>query len=508
MSNRIFVLPIAVLALFAMLMAPPGGGPPGNGNGNGNGKGGSSVEFFVDATTGDDANDGSEQNPFATLERAQVEVQIGAAEQSADVIVNLSGGVHQRATTFRLTGADSGRNGFDVIYRSSPGEQAIIEGGLQLAGWQPGAGSLYEVAVPAELSDFRQFYAAGERQTRARSATASGSATQFLQELVRGSLKDAALVVPNEVLANLAHPEDLELLYIGVLVSGHGILDENGNELFRPSWRSHRLQVEQVSAYDAEHMRVDIEQDALYHASQRGYFKTFVAPQDPFYLENAIELLDEEGEWFFDTRERKLHWWPPAGVDPNQVETWVPAVETLLDVDGTPADPVERVKIEDLVFRHSTYLVTSELGYVSGQGPGWFVGWEADDWMIDNGVSHSYLSRAVPQGLPGAAVEMDSAHDVEFTGNVLTQLGAAGIILHNDVTDAVFAGNVFDDLSGSGLIAGHEEHVYIDEPMEGLIERISIENNLIARAGREYFTAVGIRIFKSADVSIVHNHFV
>ncbi len=499
MSNRLYsVIPVAVLALVLGMMAPGGG----------KGRPHQAVEFFVDAVAGHDSNDGSQGAPFATLERAQAEARLAAADQSTDVVVNLFGGVHQRSATFTLTTADSGTNGFDVVYRSTPGEQAIIEGGVELSGWQPSDESLYVVDVPSTVDDFRQFYAASDRQPRARSATASASATEFLQGLVGNTVRDVAMVVANEDIGGFAHPEDLELLYVGVRISGHGVLDANGNELLRPSWRSHRLQVEQVTPFDATSMRVDISDNALWHASQRGYFATFIVPEDPFYLENARELLDEVGEWFFDPRLRKLYWWPPAGVDPNQVETWIPAVETLLDVDGTPDAPVENLKIQDIVFRHSTYLATSEHGYVSGQGPSWFAGWEFDDWMQDVGATHPYLLSINRQGLPGAAIEMDSAHEIEFTGNVLTELGAAGILLHNDVTDAIFSGNVLDDISGSGFVAGHPEHVYLDEPMERLVARISFDNNLVTRVGREYFSSVGIRVYKAADFVIANNSFV
>lgn len=508
MAKRSFLFALFVVALAALMAAPTiAMGAPGGGKG-GKGKGGAALEFFVDASGGDDSNDGSEGSPFASLERAQTAVRDAVAGQESDIVVNLRGGIHARVATFELEAADSGANGFDVVYRSAPGEQAILEGGIELSGWQAVGGGRYEVAIPTQIDTFRQFYADSVRQPRARSTEAVGTATQFLQEQVGANMKDAALVVPNSVIAGISHPEDLELLYVGVLINGHGIEGPNGSELRRPSWRSHRLAVEQASAVDAGHTRLDIQQDALYHASARGYFATYITPQDPFFLENAIELLDEPGEWFFDSRTRTLTWLPPAGVSPNDVETWIPGVETLLDINGTPNSPVANVRVEDLVFRHSTYLVTNEEGYVSGQGPAWFTGWEHDDWMQDQGTSHSYLARVIPQGLPGAAVEIDSAHHIAFSGNVFTELGAIGVLLHNDVTDAAFTSNVFEDISGSGLVAGHEVHNYIDEPMERLVERIEFSNNLVHGIGREYFTAVGVRAFKAADFEISNNHFV
>ena len=72
MSNRFYsVSPVAVFAIVGLMMLAPGGNPGKPGGGNGNGGGDPAVEYFVDAVAGDDANAGSQEAPFATLERAQ-----------------------------------------------------------------------------------------------------------------------------------------------------------------------------------------------------------------------------------------------------------------------------------------------------------------------------------------------------------------------------------------------------------------------------------------------------
>ena len=38
-----------------------------------------------------------------------------------------------------------------------------------------------------------------------------------------------------------------------------------------------------------------------------------------YYLEGKIEFLDSEGEWFFDTSDKMLYFWPPQSQDPNEL---------------------------------------------------------------------------------------------------------------------------------------------------------------------------------------------
>ena len=75
-----------------------------------------------------------------------------------------------------------------------------------------------------------------------------------------------------------------------------------------------------------------------------------------FYLTNAKELLDTEGEWYLDARASKLYYIPRKGENMSKAEVIVPAVETLLKVEGTPDDPVKDVTFEGITFSHATWL--------------------------------------------------------------------------------------------------------------------------------------------------------
>ncbi|MDQ4096902.1 MAG: hypothetical protein M3144_03400 [Actinomycetota bacterium] len=125
--------------------------------------------FYVSAS-GSDGNAGtSPDRPWATLERARDHIRQHGLNKDmrADLGVCLRGGRHTRTATFNLAEADSGSNGFKVVYRAFPGETPIIDGGKAVTGWKQVTDRPYLVAdVPesAGYADyFRQLYVGDRR---------------------------------------------------------------------------------------------------------------------------------------------------------------------------------------------------------------------------------------------------------------------------------------------------------------------------------------------------------
>lgn len=465
---------------------------------------GTSAEFYVDPAGSDQAT-GTIDDPVASLEAAQRLARPALRGALGDVVVYLKGGIHLRTEAFVLQFQDSGRDEHRMIYRSYPGEQAIVEGGVQIDGWDEAFGEVLVAQVPIATEDVRQFFAAGVRQQRARSEVAEATAIRFVKGPLFDAERDVAMVVDADLLSEFAQPQDLELVYVGVNIAGHGITRGDGSEILRPSWKAHRLPVESVASIGGGEARIDISNGALHHASERGHEPMEILPSDPFYFENAIELLDQPGEWYFDSRQRLIYWWPQH---PEATEdAWIASTEVLLAIDGTLDRPVRNVSVEGLAFRHAAYTRPNDEGYVVSQAASWFTSWKTPAWMTEGPVAHTFLDRGRPPGLPGAAIEIDSARDIEFVGNVFTELGAVGVLVSNDARRLTFDSNLFVDISAEALVAGHPEHELIDEPSEGPIGDIVFSNNVIDRAGAEFFASVGLMITKSDGAEIRNNLF-
>ena len=78
------------------------------------------IEFWV-STTGNDLGDGTQNNPFLTIGRAQTTVREVLAEPgplASDVIVNVDGGTYELPATLDFGPTDSGRDGHAVIFRA------------------------------------------------------------------------------------------------------------------------------------------------------------------------------------------------------------------------------------------------------------------------------------------------------------------------------------------------------------------------------------------------------
>ena len=88
------------------------------------------------ATDGSDANDGSIDSPFATLEAARDAIRTMSSSQKKDgVTVYLRGGTYYRiGDTFRLEERDSGTDGAPIVYSAYPGEKVVFSGSITVEG--------------------------------------------------------------------------------------------------------------------------------------------------------------------------------------------------------------------------------------------------------------------------------------------------------------------------------------------------------------------------------------
>src|SRR5512134_3274818 len=89
-------------------------------------------EYWV-STTGNDADAGTNEMPFATPRRARDAVR--EARKGGDpmrgVTVWLRGGTYTMDKTLELNAQDSGTAGAPMVYRSAPAEEVRLVGGKQ-----------------------------------------------------------------------------------------------------------------------------------------------------------------------------------------------------------------------------------------------------------------------------------------------------------------------------------------------------------------------------------------
>lgn len=134
-------------------------------------------EFFV-SSDGNDSNDGlSPENPFATLERAQSAIREINGDMTGDIIVNLADGTWELSKTISFGKADSGTNGYNVIYAAADGASPVLSGGQKLdTDWEidktlKNGNIIYKTRLDRD-SKLRALYVNGERRYMASTGSA------------------------------------------------------------------------------------------------------------------------------------------------------------------------------------------------------------------------------------------------------------------------------------------------------------------------------------------------
>ena len=58
-----------------------------------------------------------------------------------------------------------------------------------------------------------------------------------------------------------------------------------------------------------------------------------------YYLENALELLDQPGEWYLDRKTGTLSYWPRPGEDMTNPQVFAPVLQQFLIVGERRRNP-------------------------------------------------------------------------------------------------------------------------------------------------------------------------
>ncbi len=424
--------------------------------------------IFHIAPDGDDANPGTENAPFATLNQARNVIRLVNQEMSRDILVILHGGMYPISQPIRFGTLDSGQNGHQIIYRAAEGEQPILSGGISVTNWEQVPGSeLWKATLADQAHLFRQLYINGIRAQRAVSqSTILGLRYAFEKDDERDAIVLAASTLPE-----LARPQDLEL---------HWIYD----------WRDMRLRVRDSQANPDGSQTLWMLQPYFSNALGMANDEQEWAPRFdyPFYVENALELLDQPGEWYYNPDSRELFYWPRAGEELKTVQAMIPQTESLLEViGGAIGQEVHDLAFEGLTFAYAGWRRTSETGTF---------GWQAQELIGGNG----YLE------MTPAHLHLSAARNIRLEKNRFIHLGASALGLGNNTQDITVRGNLFYDVSDAAIVVGHWEDAYIKVPFSQSQPRNNlIANNLIDDVGIEYWGASGINAYYVENLQIVHN---
>ena len=460
----------------------------------------SMLDFYVSAN-GDDNADGSREAPFATIERARDEVRKHTENMSGNIIVHIGEGEYKLEQTLAFDERDSASNGFYIKYKGD--KNAVISGGERLEGFSvyDEENNIYKAEIPEGVS-FRQLYVNGEKMIRAD--TEHG----YKNRIVGASRykKDGTLIPEWN---NNGADETLEKADYGEIYIRSCEFPEFKNlkdvelHIFS-AWTKNILRVESVERdKEVAVIRVQEPENNLIfnrmHPDIDGY-SHMNTHAFAYYLTNAYELIDWDGEWYHDKSENTLYLKVPEGVDIQSAEVTYPKLETLIKVESQNGDRVKNISFEGLDFRYSNWTVPSEQGFV-----------EVQAGMYANRCVFATNDMSVSR--PTAAIYAADTENFTIKNCTVENAGAAGIDLNHSTLNSVIRDNTVKNIAGNGIMIGNfvvdentDIHTVFNPEDENLIcTGDKIVNNLVTKIGTDYEGSVGIAAGYPRDILIACN---
>ncbi len=427
-----------------------------------------------------------EPGPF-TIERALQEARLVKMRHMADnPILELQPG------TYRLTQPIIIRPEDKWLTMEAMGD-VVITGGVQIKGWRR-QGKLWVADVPewnGRPLEFRQIWVNGRKAVRARDVA------DFEQMWrIRGMDKEKEeLYVPAAAVKKVLHARQVEM-----------VLHE--------MWCVANLRVKDIK------VQGDSAAITFHNPESHIHFMhpwpspmvTTNGHNSAFYLTNAKELLDTPGEWYLDTKEQRLYYMPLPGEDMRTAEVEVPALETLLKVEGTPDEPVSYVTFKGITFRHATWLRPSIMGHAPLQAGMYMIEAYKIRPQISRPNGDHKLDNQGWVGRPAAAVEVNAANWVQFKNCTFEHCASTALDYHTFIKEGRIDNCTFSDIGGSAILAGsfgpegHEAHLpYAPADMRNICTGLQILNNRIDDAANEDWGCLGIGAGFVRDIRIEHN---
>ena len=452
---------------------------------------------------GSDFNDGTRQSPKATLTSALRQAREWRRTEDnriqGGITIYMEGGTYAFYEPVFIRPEDSGTKESPTIIHSVDDEKVILSGGISINGWKK-QGKVWVADVPVfngRPLDFRQLWVNGKKAVRARDV-------EDFEKMNRICSVD----------------EKNEILYVPA-VSIRRLIDNKGNlkakyaeMVLHQMWCVANLRIRSVEV-QGDSAAIRFHQPESRIQFEHPWPRPMVTKDghnSAFYLTNARELQDVPGEWYHDMDARKVYYYPREGEKMQEAEVIVPAVETLVRVEGTVDRPVCHIRFEKITFSYTTWMRPSEKGHVPLQA-GMYL---TDGYRIGPKMQRNYLNHPLDNqgwlGRPAAAVRVVAARQIDFERCRFEHLGSTGLDYEEAVQGGVVRGCLFRDIAGNGLLVGsfspaaHETHLpYNPADRREVCTQQQINNCYFTEIGNEDWGCLAIAAGYVGDVNIEHN---
>jgi hypothetical protein len=433
---------------------------------------------------------GDGQSLAMALRQAREMRRLGQVGANEPVTIRLSAGQHRLYESLFLRPEDSGTPQSPTIIRGEKG--AVLSGGVRITGWKR-QGKLWVTRVPdfcGRPFDFRQLWVNGRKAVRARDV----DDFEKMNRILSVDKKGRRVWVPSKAVKAIVHAPYAEM-----------VLHE--------MWCVSMLRIKSI-AIQGDSAAVTFHEPE----SQLDFDHPWPSPMtdgkhnSPFYLCNAKELLDRPGEWYHDLRTGLLYYYPRQGEQPGTADVEAPALENLVEAVGTPDRKVHDIRFENVTFNYTTWNRPSLRGHVPLQAGMYLIdAYKLRPKMIRDLGNHK-LDNQGWLGRARAAVELNYADRIDFSGCTFEHLGGSGLDYVVGCEGGSTTRSTFTDIAMNGYVCGSfspqglETHLPYDPfDRREVCTGQTISDCSLTFVGNEDWGCVAICAGYVANINIEHN---
>ena len=464
-------------------------------------------EIYV-SLQGNDKNPGTKEAPFNTLNRAIKQARewrrLNWPEVAGGIYIRLEEGVYAQRNSLFLRPEDSGTPDSPTVICAVDGAHPVISGGVAVTGWKRGCN---HPAIPEKLK--QKIWSAeapliGNRRVETRQMWVNGHKVQRAAQFPDGGLERMIDFNPEE-----------QTITIPVSQSVNPNRLQNAGQLemiVHQRWAIAILRVKSIDVKDGQAV-------VRFHEPESHLEFAHPWPQpiiggekgnSSFCLTNALELLDQPGEWFQEYPSGTIYYYPQASENMETAEVIIPALETLVTIDGTLSRPVKHIQFNGITFAHTSWMRPSYQGHVTLQGG--FPLLDAYKLQEPGLPEKAELENQAWIIRPETAIRVRGAEHIDFKHCTFRHLSSTGLNYEWAVTASSVEDCQFTDIGGTALLVGafpdggFETHIpFIPADVRELCSHITIRNNFISNVTNEDWGCVGIGAGYVRNMDISHN---
>lgn len=462
-------------------------------------------DIYVSAG-GNDSVAGTADAPLKTIDAALRQARewrrLGLSDMTrGGISIIIRGGTYRLDRPIFIRPEDSGTPESPTVIRGEADAETVISGGVSVTGWRKGCddprlpatvrGKVWVADAPMSGNRIvyaRQMYADGRKVLRA---------TQFgeygMECMAAFSPEDESITIPTPG-TDLSGARQLEMTVHqrwAIAILRVREMKDMGNGLTKVWFHQPESRLEFAHPWP---------QPVI--GGERG--------NSSFCLSNALEMLDEPGEWYQDYPSGRIYYYPENGRTPDKMQITVPAMETLVVIGGTRERTVSNVTFSNLSFMHAAWTRPLHEGHVTLQGGFRLI----DAYKLDKpGLFHkTELENQAWIARPEAAVTARFATNITFSGCRFSHVGATAVDFAYAVSSSAVDSCTFTDIGGTAIMAGHfgeggfETHIpYSPTIPSDMCSRLTIKGCRIDDAANEDWGCAAISAGYVSETDIVQN---